>query len=175
MDSGMLLTLRAADFAARAHRRQRRKDEEATPYINHLIEVAFLLGKAGARDVVVAAGYLHDTVEDTSVTADELSTEFSEEIVSLVLAVTDDKSLPKDVRKNLQVEHARTASREVGMIKVADKISNLRALLDAPPANWPMERMREYVNWAHRVVSSLPDPDPFLIGEYESVRERHLR
>jgi (p)ppGpp synthase/HD superfamily hydrolase len=173
MNSPLLLTLRAADFAARAHSRQRRKDEAATPYINHLMEVALLLAQAGARVEVIAAGFLHDTVEDAEVTPEELAREFSEEIAALVMGVTDDKTLERSVRKEQQVERAKSASREIGMIKLADKISNLRALRDTPPISWASDRRAEYVAWAHRVVISLPERDPVLMAEYEKVRAAH--
>ncbi|MBM3753062.1 MAG: bifunctional (p)ppGpp synthetase/guanosine-3',5'-bis(diphosphate) 3'-pyrophosphohydrolase [Acidobacteria bacterium] len=168
-----LLIMKAADFAARAHRRQRRKDEEATPYVNHVIEVAFLLAQAGCDAEVVAAGLLHDTIEDTGVTYDELEVEFGPRIADLVAAVTDDKSLPKQVRKEKQVEHARAASAEIGAIKTADKISNLRSIHSAPPAGWSVERRIEYVAWAHRVVSSLPSPNEALMAEYSAARALH--
>lgn len=165
--------MKAADFAARAHRRQRRKDEEATPYVNHVIEVAFLLAQAGCEAEVVAAGLLHDTIEDTGVTYEELAVEFGPRVADLVAAVTDDKSLPKQVRKEKQVEHARAASAEVGAIKTADKTSNLRSIHAAPPAGWSIERRIEYVAWTHRVVSSLPSPNEALMVEYSAARALH--
>jgi len=168
-----LLVMKAADFAARAHRRQRRKDEEATPYVNHVIEVAFLLAQAGCEAEVVAAGLLHDTIEDTGVTYEELAVEFGPRVADLVAAVTDDKSLPKQVRKEKQVEHARAASAEVGAIKTADKTSNLRSIHAAPPAGWSIERRIEYVAWTHRVVSSLPSPNEALMVEYSAARALH--
>lgn len=168
-----LLVLKAADFAARAHRKQRRKDEEATPYVNHVIEVAYLLAQAGCEPEVVAAGLLHDTIEDTGVTYEELAGEFGSRIADLVASVTDDKSLPKLVRKEKQVEHARAASADVGAIKTADKTSNLRSIHAAPPAGWSIERRIEYVAWAHRVVTSLPEPNEALMAEYHAARALH--
>ena len=168
-----LLVMRAADFAERAHRKQRRKDAEATPYVNHVVEVGYLLAQAGCDDEVVAAGLLHDTIEDTGVTYAELAGEFGTRIADLVAAVTDDKSLPKQERKERQVEHARDASADVGAIKTADKTSNLRSIHAAPPAGWSMERRVEYVAWAHRVVSSLPEPNEALMIEYHAARSLH--
>ncbi|MBM3786622.1 MAG: bifunctional (p)ppGpp synthetase/guanosine-3',5'-bis(diphosphate) 3'-pyrophosphohydrolase [Acidobacteria bacterium] len=168
MDS--LLLMKAADYAARAHSRQRRKDEEATPYINHVVEVGFLLAEARCEVSVVAAGLLHDTVEDTGTTHEELAALFGERIARLVQAVTDDRSLPKAVRKEKQVEHARQATFEVGCIKTADKISNLRSIHVSPPAGWSQDRKLEYIAWADRVVTSLPRRNEHLMIGYRSAR-----
>lgn len=167
------LVARAADFAARAHARQQRKDGE-TPYINHLTEVAHLLAHAGCEDYVVAAAYLHDTIEDVGVTYETLVAQFGVAIADLVAAVTDDKQLPKAQRKQLQVEHAPHATPEKSALKLADKISNLRSLRDAPPKDWPSERIAGYVDWAHRVVSGLPERNPLLMEQYEAVRAELL-
>jgi (p)ppGpp synthase/HD superfamily hydrolase len=170
----LLFVTKAAYFAAQAHREQRRKDEQATPYINHLAEVAHLLAAAGCEQVVVAAGYLHDTIEDVGVTYETLQAEFGKAVADLVLAVTDDKSLEKQVRKQMQVEHALHASSEIAALKMADKISNLRSLFTAPPTGWSQQRLFEYVEWAHRVVSNLPHQNPTLLGQYESIRKELL-
>ena len=112
------LVTRAAHYAATAHRRHRRKDLEATPYINHLTEVAHLLASAGCSAVVISAGYLHDTIEDVDVTYEMLRVEFSGEIADLVQSVTDDRHLPKQLRKEQQVEHAAHASPATSAIKL---------------------------------------------------------
>ena len=166
----VLLIARAVHYAAHAHRRQTRKGEEATPYVNHLAEVAHLLAEAGCPAEVVAAGYLHDTIEDVGVTYEMLHEEFGAAIAGLVLAVTDDKALPKQVRKDLQVEHAAHSSPQQAALKLADKISNLRSLRSNPPAGWDRQRIVEYAAWAHRVVSNLPSPNPFLLERYASIR-----
>jgi (p)ppGpp synthase/HD superfamily hydrolase len=168
------LVTKAADFAARAHAGQRRKDASQLPYINHLIEVANLLATARADANLVAAGYLHDTIEDQNVSYDALRTEFGEDVADLVRAVTDDKSLPKGRRKNLQVEHAAHASPRVANLKVADKISNLRSIHDTPPANWPEKRIEQYIAWADAVVRALHGVQPELMREYEAARSRLL-
>ena len=149
--------IRAIDFAAAKHRNQRRKDEEASPYINHPIALTRVLKvEAGVSDIgVLSAALLHDTIEDTETTPEELEREFGHRVASIVAEVTDDKSLLKSERKRLQVEHAATISREAKLVKLADKICNLRDMLDAPPAGWSLERRQEYFDWAKEVVDNL--------------------
>ncbi len=119
--------LSALDFAAQRHSTQRRKDPAETPYINHVIEVATILARNGVTDrTALLAAILHDTIEDTNTTADELAELFGPEVRDVVLEVTDDKSLPKKVRKELQVAHAPTLSRAARLVKLGDKISNIR-------------------------------------------------
>jgi len=143
---------RAADFAARRHTHQRRKGEAAEPYFNHLAHVAAVLADAGADANLVAAGYLHDTIEDQEVTHAELVDAFDLDVADLVAHVTDDKGLPKDRRKRLQVEHAPHLPPRAQMLKVADKISNLAALLASPPSDWSAQRRIDYFEWAREVV-----------------------
>jgi (p)ppGpp synthase/HD superfamily hydrolase len=154
MIEAVLLIARALDFAARKHVDQRRKGEAEEPYINHLAEVANLLAEAtGGEDaVLVAAGLLHDTIEDVGVTHAELAQAFGPEVADLVREVTADKSLPKQERKRLQVEHAPHKSGRARQLKIADKTSNLRAIRNSPPKDWDEERKREYFDWARRVV-----------------------
>ena len=167
------IVAKAADFAARAHARQKRKDCE-TPYINHLAEVAWLLAEADCDANLVAAGYLHDAIEDVQVSYETLLVEFGEDIANLVQAVTDDKTLAKHVRKNLQLEHAPLAPARVANLKTADKISNLRSLLDAPPGWWTEAHKVQYIAWAHAVVTQLRSVHPSLLREYEVIRARLL-
>jgi (p)ppGpp synthase/HD superfamily hydrolase len=159
----------AAKFAAEKHAAQKRKGEAAEPYVNHLIEVAQLIASSSEQlDAnLVMAGLLHDTIEDTGTTAEELEQVFGADVSSLVVELTDDKSLPKDVRKELQVEHAPHKSPRAQVIKLADKISNLRSLLTSPPANWSTERKRDYFAWAQSVVNALSAPNPILKAEFE--------
>lgn len=156
--------IKAADFAAFKHRQQRRKDAEASPYINHPLALARVLkleaGVAG-MDVLVAA-ILHDTVEDTETTVEELEREFGQTIAAIVAEVTDDKNLPKPDRKRLQVEHAPHISHQAKLVKLADKICNLRDVLEAPPSHWPMERRRAYFEWAKAVIDGLRGVHPGL-------------
>ena len=152
------LLIRSLDFAAGKHRMQRRKDEDASPYINHPIALMKVLCiEAGVRHpTILSAAALHDTIEDTETTGQELELEFGSEIASIVSELTDDKSLPKAERKRLQIEHAPHMSREGALVKLADKICNLRDVADSPPAGWSLERQRDYFDWAKAVVDRLP-------------------
>jgi guanosine-3',5'-bis(diphosphate) 3'-pyrophosphohydrolase len=113
------------------------------------------------------AGLLHDTIEDTGTTAEELEQAFGSDVSALVVELTDDKSLPKSTRKQLQIEHAPHKTGRAQVIKLADKISNLRSLLNSPPANWSLERKREYFAWARSVVDALSAPNPILKAEFD--------
>lgn len=155
-NSDLTLIVKAASFAAEKHREQRRKNGDI-PYINHPLGVALNLTElGGVRDgAVLAAAILHDTIEDTDASHDELVREFGEKVATIVGEVTDDKSLPKVERKRLQIEHARTMSSEARLVKLADKLYNLRDLATAPPPAWPLDRIRGYFCWAHAVVQAM--------------------
>ena len=171
------LIFKALEFAARQHRDQRRKDREASPYINHPINLVNLLwNTAGVTDpVVVMAALLHDTVEDTATTFAELRQEFGEEVEQLVREVTDDKSLPKQQRKQLQVEHAAHLSQKAKLVKLADKISNLRDIIGSPPADWSSDRKREYFAWAKQVVDQLRGANPKLEAVFDDVYQQGMQ
>ena len=156
--------MRALSFSAAKHRDQRRKDVQASPYINHPIALANILTvEVGVTDpAVICAALLHDTVEDTETTVEELVERFGPEIASIVAEVTDDKSLPKYERKLHQIEHARTASEKARLVKLADKIANLRDIAVSPPADWDIARKREYFDWAARVVDGIRGTHPAL-------------
>ena len=160
---------RAYHFAALKHAAQRRKGDAAEPYVNHLTEVAELVAQAtaGADVEVVIAAILHDTVEDTGVTLDELTAAFGARVAGLVAEVTDDKALPKARRKELQIEHAAHASAGAQIIKLEDKTSNLRSLADSPPAGWDAARKAEYVAWAGRVVDQCRGANAWLAEEFD--------
>ena len=147
--------LRALSFAAEKHRHQRRKDKAASPYINHPIAVATVLAVEGGVDDedLLLAGLLHDTVEDTETTFDELTEHFGEAVTGLVSEVTDDKSLPKDLRKQLQIDHAHGSSVRAKQLKLADKICNIRDISAHPPHQWPLERRLGYLTWAEQVAA----------------------
>ncbi|MGH8611435.1 MAG: HD domain-containing protein [Gammaproteobacteria bacterium] len=149
--------VKAINFAAFKHRNQRRKDADASPYINHPIALANLLcNEAGIADAAtLCAALLHDTIEDTETTADELAREFGKAIAPVVMEVTDDKGLPKAERKRLQIVHARSASRRARLVKLADKTCNLRDITANPPATWTLRRKRKYFDWAKKVVDGL--------------------
>jgi len=148
----------ALAFAAQKHRDQRRRDAHASPYINHPIELARVLSvEAGITDVTtLVAAVLHDTIEDTKTTYDELLARFGQAVADVVAEVTDDKALPKAERKRLQVVHAPHKSERAALVKLADKTCNLRDVADNPPVGWPLERRREYFDWARQVVDGLP-------------------
>ncbi len=151
------LVVKAANFAAFKHRNQRRKDADASPYINHPIALANVLSnEAGITDsIVLCAALLHDTIEDTETTLEELQSEFGKAIASVVMEVTDDKTLPKAERKRLQIVHAKTASRRARLVKLADKICNLRDVATSPPPKWNLRRKRKYFDWAKQVIDRL--------------------
>ena len=157
MNGDLALLLKALAFAAGKHRRQRRKDRHASPYINHPIALAELLAaEGGIADVeVLAAALLHDTIEDTRTTAEELRREFGRKVSAIVVEVTDNKRLHKRTRKRLQVEHAAKLSRGAKLVKLADKTCNLRDIRARPPVGWNRERRREYFEWAKRVIDRL--------------------
>src|SRR5664279_3764659 len=160
----MNLLLSAIAFAAHKHRDQRRKDLVASPYINHPIGLANLLAnEAGIEDErVLIAAILHDTIEDTETTEQELIREFGKEVADIVMEVTDDKTLSKADRKRLQIEHAGTVSRRAKLVKLADKICNLRDIASSPPSDWSEARKHEYFGWAKAVVDGLRGVHPEL-------------
>lgn len=163
--------LAAARFAAEKHAQQKRKGAMGEPYFNHLVEVAELIAASSDElDVeLVMAALLHDTVEDTGVTLQELEERFGRDVASLVAEVTDDKSLPKETRKDLQVRNAHKKSERAQKLKLADKISNLRSILASPPVGWSLERKQQYFEWARQVVSGLTAPDRVLKAEFDKT------
>lgn len=174
MSDDLRLIVRACEYAARAHARHRRKDIDQTPYINHLAHVARLLADAGCDAALIAAGYLHDTIEDVGVTYEELRESFGPDIADLVLAVTDDKALRWRARKQAQIDEAPRASSRVAALKIADKVSNLYSLRDTPPQGWGLAEIANYVAWAHEVVSRIPAPNPVLLSAYLDIRRQLL-
>ena len=161
----------AARFAAEKHAQQKRKGENGEPYFNHLLEVADLVAASSPHlDVeLVMAAFLHDTVEDTGVTLQEVEQRFGKDVADLVAEVTDDKSLPKETRKQLQVEHTPEKSSRAQTLKLADKISNLRAIISSPPVGWSRERKQQYFEWARQVVSGIASPNQFLKSEFDKA------
>ena len=166
--------LHAASFAARCHTGQKRKGERGEPYINHPIEVANLIANIGGVDdiPILMAAILHDTVEDCGVSGEEISLLFGETVAGYVLEVTDDKSLPKMERKRLQVEHAPHLSLGAKTVKLADKISNITDITNSPPADWSLERRREYIEWGVSVVAGLRGANERLEAHFDSLVQR---
>jgi guanosine-3',5'-bis(diphosphate) 3'-pyrophosphohydrolase len=169
--SGIAVILKAAEFAARKHRDQRRKDKSASPYINHPIALAEVLSRVGGitSPNVLAAGLLHDTLEDTQTTRLELRKAFGPSIAKIVDEVTDDKRLPKQRRKELQVEHAAHISKSAKLVKLADKISNLSDIVTSPPAGWSLQRKREYFYWAKRVIDQVRGTNAKLERRFDTL------
>ncbi len=161
--------LRAIDFAAEKHRHQRRKDAAASPYINHPIAVASLLANLGGveDDAILMAAILHDTLEDTFTTVAELKKEFGDTICRWVQMVTDDKTLPKAVRKQFQIEHTPHLALPAKLIKLADKICNVQDISAHPPAEWSLEQRLMYLNWAEAVVAGCRGAHPVLEAYFD--------
>lgn len=173
------LFVKAVAFAADKHRNQRRKDADASPYINHPIALSSVLAnEGGVADVaVLCAAVLHDTIEDTETSSAELAAIFGPQVTAIVLEVTDDKSLDKPVRKQRQIEHAPHISREAKLVKLADKICNLRDILVSPPADWSAERKQGYFDWAAQVVAGVRGVHPGLEAVFDGLlaRQTELR
>jgi guanosine-3',5'-bis(diphosphate) 3'-pyrophosphohydrolase len=155
MLSGIRLISEAAELAARRHNGQQRKGRGDEPYLNHLAEVASLLSAAsdGEDAELVAAGWLHDTIEDTQTTREELAQRFGLRVAGLVTEVTDDMSLPKAERRRLQVVDAPHKSPGAKLIKIADKVSNIRARIFPHASREQRNELAEYVAWAEQVVN----------------------
>lgn len=168
---------RALDFAAHKHTDQRRKGVRGEPYVNHVAEVARLVAEAtGGRDrVAILAALLHDTLEDTDTTREELEREFGPEVASVVAEVTDDKRLRKAERKQRQVDGAASKSLQARLVKLADKTSNLRSMAASPPANWPQSQKREYFDWAKAVVDRMRGTHPGLESLFDTAYENGIR
>lgn len=174
MRSDLVLVLDAASFAADRHRRQRRKDAQASPYINHPLALADILAREGGVEdaKVIAAALLHDTVEDTDTSIKELEARFGKRVASIVAEVTDDKSLTPEERKQLQIVKASSNSRGAKLVKLADKIANLRDLSATPPADWSLERRTEYFQWAKQVVQGLRGTNASLEAAFDQIYVR---
>lgn len=163
--------LKAARFAAKKHSNQIRKGSDAEPYINHPLEVADLLadvGKVSDIDLLVAA-ILHDTIEDTETTKDEIAELFGKNVAEIVAEVTDDKSLPKAERKQLQIEHAPHISTAAKQLKLADKISNIADVMNNPPTDWSPDRRREYIEWGQNVAAGLRGANRMLEEYFDAL------
>lgn len=182
---GIELIFKALEFASRRHRTQLRKGVDRTPYINHPIQVANLLvNEAGEKDpVLLTAAILHDVIEDTvNSTAekqeliDEISEIFGKQVLSVTMEVTDDKTLEKKVRKQLQIDQASHKSVNAKKLKIADKIMNIRDITQSPPPDWPLQRIIEYIDWSEKVVFGLRGVNKILEDKFdESLAECKLK
>lgn len=166
------LIFKAVLFAAVKHDGQIRKDAQGSPYITHPIQVAQALVEIGrvTETTTLIAAILHDTLEDTKTTRDEIRDAFGEEILQIVLEVTDNKSLEKLERKRQQVVHAPFISNQAKTVKLGDKLINCRDILQSPPQNWSLSRRREYIQWAADVVENLRNTN----AELESIFDQML-
>lgn len=169
--NGIALVLKAAAFSAHEHRDQRRKDPKRTPYINHPLAVAEALCVEGRiRDPeILAAALLHDTLEDTKTTYEELHREFGSRIAVLVAEVSDDKSLYKAKRKRVQLDRAASLSCAAQQIEIADKLCNVRDILERPPSRWTAKRKRAYFEWAKEVVDRVRDANPEIAAKFDAA------
>ena len=165
------LILKAAHFAAKKHRDQRRKDKHASPYIIHPISVALEISQIGGVDdpEILAAALLHDTLEDTDTKPEELEAKFGKKVCEYVLDVTDDKTLPKDERKRRQIEHAKKISKGAALIKLGDKISNVTDVINNPPEDWDINRRKEYLDWAEKVIENCPKVNDRMENKFQEI------
>lgn len=171
MEDQINLLLKAARFSAEKHRDQRRKDSHISPYINHPIQVAETLSTIGeVRDInLLLAALLHDTIEDTNTTPAELESAFGAEVLALVLEVSDDKRLPKQDRKRLQIENAPRKTYQAKLLNLADKICNVYDTYQSPPADWSLQRKQEYLLWSEKVISGLRGVNANLERRYDEL------
>jgi len=163
--------LKAASFSAKKHTGQKRKGANGEPYINHPIEVAerlAVIGKIEDYNILIAA-ILHDTLEDTETTEEEITDLFGSEVCGIVKEVTDDKTLPKEERKRLQIEHAPHLSPSAKQIKLADKISNIEDIIENPPENWSVERRLRYVEWGELVIEGVRGTNRELESLFDKI------
>jgi len=166
---------KAMNFAAQKHVNERRKGERQEPYINHLTEVSEMLAANGASLETIVAGILHDTIEDTETAHEELVREFGENVADIVKEVSDDQTLPWQERNRLQIEHALHASDAAKQVKMADKISNLCAILRTPPVGWSVKRKLEYFNFSKKVVDNCRGVNPGLEACFDDVYKRGIK
>lgn len=166
-----ITVLKAADAAARWHVHQRRKGAAKEPYVNHLLEVASLVAEAtGGKDPnLVIAALLHDAIEDCEVPYRLIAETFGTDVADLVMEVTDDKALPKEQRKKVQVETAHEKTSRAKILKLADKISNLRTLATSPAPDWSVRRKMEYIEFACKVVAGLGGANDYLEERFKEA------
>ncbi len=163
---GTKIVITAVNFACQKHVSQRRKNPRSDPYINHPVEVMYILSECGVTDAAtLCAAVLHDTIEDTDTTKEEVISLFGQEVYDIVMDCSDDKSLGKIDRKREQIRHAAHVSPKAKLVKLADKYSNISGLLTDPPAKWSQETIIGYVRWGFLVCEN-------LYGENETLNQR---
>ncbi len=172
-EAGLTLYFNALAFSSAAHKRQRRKNKDATPYINHPVQVSTILFNAGERDaILLASALLHDVTEDCGVSKAQLAKLFGAEVADLVEEVSDDKSLDKAVRKQLQIEHAATLSPRAKKLKLADKIANVIDVLREAPEGWSLDRRLDYTDHAHAVFNKIKGQNRKLDRQFSELYTR---
>lgn len=167
--------VKATDFASHKHHYQRRKDPEGTPYIEHPVAVAHILTHLGkvSDPVVIMAALLHDTVEDTDTTFEEIEREFGPQVRGVVAELTDNKLMTRDERKRWQILHAAQSTHEAKLVKLADKLHNLRDIERCLPVNWTDARKTEYFNWARDVVAGLRGTNGAIEAELDKMFRKY--
>ena len=164
MQTDLTLVIRAAYFAGEKHRNQRRGDVEQTPYINHPLELAAILTEEGGiTDVVtICAALLHDTIEDTETTVHELTEQFGKEISHIVAEVSNDMTLDSAGRKISEKACIPNLSHRAKLVKIADKLANIRDVSTMPPVGWTLKKKEDYFDFAREIVTSAQDASPEL-------------
>lgn len=174
---------KALEFAANRHKYQTRKGKSKTPYINHPIQVAKTLISCDEDETdLIVASLLHDVVEDTAQgekqvkeLSDIILSMFGENVLLTVLEVSDNKSLPVDQRKQLQVQLTPNLSDRAKKLKIADKICNIQDIICDPPEGWSDERKIAYVHWAKQVVNGARGLNHDLDQMFDEIYEKALQ
>jgi len=171
MNNNLSKLLKAIEFAADKHKYQNRKDAEKIPYINHPIKVANTLIQVGKEEnlELLVAAVLHDTIEDTDTKPKEIEEKFGKEVLDLVLETTDNKNLPKPVRKILQIKNATKKSDKAKKLQIADKICNVKDIIELPPVDWSTRRKLQYFDWAEKLVYKLRGVNPYLENLFDEL------
>jgi guanosine-3',5'-bis(diphosphate) 3'-pyrophosphohydrolase len=118
---------------------------------------------------MLQAAALHDTVEDTDTTAEDLERAFGPEVTGLVLEMTDDMSMPSAERKRQQLERAPTITDRAKCIKIADKIANVYDIAHHAPPDWTLDRRRTYFEWTAQVIDKCRGVNAGLEKRYDEV------
>jgi guanosine-3',5'-bis(diphosphate) 3'-pyrophosphohydrolase len=164
-----LLFIDALKFASEKHIYQHKKGCETLPYINHPVYVAHLLIHAGETDEeLLAAALLHDVLEDTDASVQELQSLFGLRVTNLVIELTDDNSITYDDRKRLQIQKAPKLSADARKIKIADKIANIQDLLRYD-FTWSKRRKKQYLDWSRKVVGACRGISPQLEQQFDGI------
>ncbi|MGL6228606.1 MAG: HD domain-containing protein [Culicoidibacterales bacterium] len=159
----------AIEFARLKHLNQYRKSSGRPNYISHLFNVLERLQKISDNQNLHCAGMLHDTIEDTDTTDAELRSLFGDEIADLVLELTDDKSLEKHVRKQIQIDSASAKSELACYICIADKLDNCTSVVFDPPHDWDIERRKQYMDWAGKCIYQYRFNKQEMLDEFEML------